>query len=149
MSIKYLPRTPRLPTSIEDGAGFVKALYNTLLETGAAVNAILDGLQAVGWAAPTLINSWEHYGGPYSQPGYLKDASGFVHLRGVVKSGAAAPIFYLPTGFRPEYYSSFAGMSTGDIACRIDVSSDGTVLWTGGGGNGFISIDGISFKAAT
>lgn len=147
MSIKYLPRTPRLPTSMEDGAGFIKALYNTILETGAAVNAILDSLQAARWAAPAMLNGWTNYGDPYAPGGYTLDASGFVRLRGVVKGGAGT-LFVLPAGYRPANHAITTGMSASYAACRVDVATDGSVT-AYGHNNALVSLDGITFKAAT
>lgn len=148
MSIKYLPRTPRLPTSIGDGAGFVKALYNTLLEISTAVNAILDSLQAAGWTVPILLNGWVNYGDSYAIAGYTLDASGFVHLKGAVKDGTAGVIFVLPAGYRPVNHTVATGMSASYAACRVDVATDGTVT-AYGYDNSFLSLDGITFKAAT
>lgn len=148
MSIKYLPRTPRLPTSMEDGGSFVKALYNILLETSTTVNAILDSLQAAGWVVPLLLNDWVNYGDPYATAGYTLDASGFVHLKGVVKDGVAGTVFVLPAGFRPARHTVATGMSASNAACRIDVATDGTVT-AFGYNNALVSIDGITFKAAT
>jgi hypothetical protein len=148
VSIKYLPRTPRLPNSIEDSGSFVKALYNILLETSTTVNAILDSFLAAGWTAPPLHNNWVNYGDPYAPAGYMLDASGFVHFKGAVKDGTAGMIFVLPAGYRPVHHAVMTGMSASYTACRVDVATDGTVT-AHGYNNAFVSLDGINFKAAT
>ncbi|KKK52619.1 hypothetical protein LCGC14_3103070, partial [marine sediment metagenome] len=53
------------------------------------------------WIAPTLLNSWVNYAATYDTTGYMKDGFGFVHLKGLVKSGVAGTIFTLPVGYRP------------------------------------------------
>lgn len=65
-----------------------------------------DGWHQVGDAGqPGFENGWRNYGQGYSPARYRLDASGFVHLDGVVANDAApvdATIFTLPAGFRPR-----------------------------------------------
>lgn len=63
------------------------------------------------WIAPTLLNSWVNYGNPYTPVGYMKDAMGFVHIKGFVKSGASgSAVFNLPAGYRPAVNGSIYGV---------------------------------------
>ena len=101
-----------------------------------------------GWTAPTLLNSWVDYGSGFNPSGYLKDALGFVHLRGLIKSGTAPTsiFFVLPVGYRPLYtnlYNVHAGGANG----RVDIDAAGNVYIQSynGGNNGYISLDGITF----
>ena len=101
------------------------------------------------WNAPTLTGGWSNYSG-FNPAGYIKDANGIVRLRGLVKDGAANPshIMTLPAGFRPPYTCIFTVHAGGPGEARLDVDPSGPVYinnYTGGGNNGFVSLDGITF----
>ena len=98
------------------------------------------------WNVPTFQNSWRNYGTPYNVAGYLKDATGFIHLHGMVQGGTAPIIFVLPVGYRPGGQSIFTTLANGAIA-RLDVLNDGEVQWVIGGTNAWVSLDGITFLA--
>lgn len=100
-----------------------------------------------GWTAPTLTNSWVHYGAPFSTPGYRIDALGYVHLRGLLKSGTVnLAMFTLPAGYRPESQLIFSTICNNAVS-RIDVTTAGVVIQSGGSSNAFQSLDDIIFKA--
>lgn len=107
---------------------------------------------------PSLSNSWVEYGkdtyNSWEGVGYLKDKHGFVHLKGLVKSGssASAVMFTLPTGYRPSYDVYHIGMSYATItdanyATIIKVGSNGEVSAYYGGSTTYTSISGVSFYA--
>ena len=107
---------------------------------------------------PSLSNSWVEYGkdtyNTWLGVGYLKDKHGFVHLKGLVKSGssASAVMFTLPTGYRPAYDVYHVGMSYSTIAATtyatiIKVGSNGEVSAYYGGSTTYTSISGVSFYA--
>lgn len=87
-----------------------------------------------GWTAPTLINSWANIGGAAAPAGYLKDALGFVHFRGVVHSGTSGTVaFVLPVGFRPGFqdqYPVLEGGPNGPAGLVIDASGNVSVFYT-------------------
>lgn len=96
------------------------------------------------WTNATLTNSWVTFGAPYLTPGYRKDASGVVHLRGVVKSGTSATsALTLPTGYRPAGKASFRTLAPVTDE-QIDVNTDGTVVISTSS-NAYAGLDGISF----
>jgi len=98
------------------------------------------------WIAPTFQNSWVNYGDIYGVAGYMKDSMGFVHLRGLVKSGTVQQcIFTLPAGYRPQYAEIHAVISNNTIG-RVDISTVGCVF-VNTGSNIYTSLDGITFKA--
>lgn len=106
---------------------------------------------AFAWiAGPAFQNAWVNYGGGQSPAGYGIDGLGFVHLRGLIKSGLVASgtiIFTLPAGYRPEYEEIFC-VSSNDGAetfGRVDVLPNGNVV-INKGGNAFLSLDSICFK---
>lgn len=99
------------------------------------------------WSAPTLLNSWANYGGAFHNAGYFKDSLGFVHLRGLVKSGTTGyPIFTLPAGYRPTAAHMFS-VHAGGAEARVEAVVDGNVYVAAysGGNNNYVSLDGITF----
>ena len=111
-----------------------------------------------GWKTPTLLNGWVNYGGASATAGYTKDASGVVHLKGVIKGGSTepiSPIMQLDVGYRPSEQLIFLVPSaniddaTGFAPCCIMIRQDGYVtIMMEGAGNAWLSLDGISFYGA-
>lgn len=56
------------------------------------------------WRTLSLVNSWTRYSLDFPDAQFLKGHDGFVHLRGLVKSGASGSVMgTLPVGYRPEW----------------------------------------------
>lgn len=93
------------------------------------------------------INSWVDFGGGYSSGAYFKDANGFVHLRGLMKSGTGIPTiaFNLPVGYRPAAALLF-GVVSNNLIGRIDIQANGDVI-AQVGSTVWMQLDGITFKA--
>lgn len=101
-----------------------------------------------GWIAPTFQNGWVNYDiATYEPAGYMKDSLGFVHLKGLVKSGTvgAVPVFTLPAGYRPSKQNLFPTVANENHG-TIYVRPDGVVQVTFGS-NAYVSLSGITFKA--
>lgn len=99
---------------------------------------------------PTLQNGWVNYGAAYESATYWKDKCNVVHLAGLIKSGtttAETVIFTLPTGYCPRISEKFFAVSLNAI-CVIDVYSSGAVAIKTGANAGWLSLSGISFRAA-
>lgn len=101
------------------------------------------------WTAMTLSNSWVDFGAGYQGAEYMKDRMGFVHLRGLVKNGSSggAAITTLPSGYRPSAIELHASASNA-LFCLIEVTAAGVVTCTAGGDTTWISLNGLTFKAA-
>ena len=97
------------------------------------------------WTVPTMSNNWVRYDETYSDVGYVKDSNGFVHLRGMIKSGTSGAIFQLPTGYRPIERVLHVSISNGALA-RVDVRTDGIVEAVQYN-NTWLSLEGITFRA--
>jgi len=104
-------------------------------------------LQQEGWQTPTFQNGWENYSTEYNSAAYFKDSLGVIHLRGLVKNGSGT-IFTLPQGYRPARRELFGVATNPNVMGRIDILSDGGVSMVAGN-NGWISLDGIIFKAGS
>ena len=97
--------------------------------------------------APTLTNLWVNGAAGNDPAGYYKDSCGVVHLVGLIKSGTmTAAAFTLPVGFRPSGQEVFS-VSSNDAFGDVYVTAAGAVIPTTGS-NLFISLSGITFKAA-
>ena len=97
-----------------------------------------------GWTTVGLSNGWVNYAGGWAPAAYMKDALGFVHLRGLIRSGTWSNAFVLPAGFRPGVNHLHCISTGGEGFGRIDVYPDGSVRPVNGN-NGWMSLDGISF----
>lgn len=100
---------------------------------------------------PTFAGTWGHFSTPtFQAAGYYKDRTGRVWLQGLVKStGADTTIFTLPAGYRLASQALFAAISdtTSVAARRVNVKANGDVTAdTPGPYNGWLSLDGISFR---
>lgn len=100
------------------------------------------------WTAVTYQNSWVDFGAPYGAGAFRKDAMGFVHLKGVIKSGTPTSVaFTLPSGYRPlstrAFLSSDGGTNLGDV----EIASTGTATIKGTGLGAACLLDGITFLA--
>jgi hypothetical protein len=102
------------------------------------------------YIAPTLLNGWENFGSSYITAGYIKDAHGYVYLRGFIKSGATAIntiLFNLPGGYRPGAQHLFPQVSKG-ATTAIQINVDGNVLLGASTTSAdWLSLSGIVFKA--
>ena len=121
------------------------------LENGYKLN-ISGGLVEIGqegWKAfKPFANGWQNYSNTYNLAGYFKDSMGIVHLRGLVKRGTIKKhIFTLPAGYRPQRRELHVACTWSNASGRVDILTNGQVLPVAGS-NKWISLDGITFRAA-
>jgi hypothetical protein len=106
------------------------------------INGTPVPLSSSAWRTPTLINSWVNLGGGYETAAYLKDPIGFVHLKGVIRSGTpGSAAFVLPAGYRPGATTDNAV----DASAVIQIGSAGSVVITSG--SAAVALSGITFLA--
>ena len=100
-----------------------------------------------GAGEPVFTNSWVNYDtSTYHAAGFCKDVLGFVHVRGLIKSGASTSIaFTLPVGYRPSKQMGFAALSPS--FAQVVVSASGTVILTGADVGTYSYLDVIHFYA--
>ncbi|MGD6956463.1 phage tail spike protein [Rossellomorea aquimaris] len=107
----------------------------------------IDGLKPEVHEYLSKLNGWVDYGAEYTPAAYTKNADGYVHLRGMLKSGTiGSALGRLPVGCRPYKKEIFTGVSSGNVATRIDIGVDGYIT-PQNGSNSWVSISSISFKA--
>lgn len=100
------------------------------------------------WIAPTLTNGWVNFGGTFAPAGYYKDKQGQVHLRGLIKSGTIPSVaFTLPAGYQPPLDGIFA-VASANLYGQLEVHSNGNVYIRSPSSNTWVSLAGISFRAA-
>ena len=91
---------------------------------------------------PAFQNGWVYAGAPYNTCAFRKDGFGFVHLKGVMKSGTIGSVaFTLPAGYRP----AATVLSPTTTTQYVSVDSSGNV--SGLFANTGTPIDGITFHA--
>ena len=144
MRLNETPALPMAPESAYDRA-LQRALTDILRPILRKINAL--DTSASGFTAPTLLNGWLDSGGVHNPAGYAVDGLGVVRLRGLIKAGAMQqPSFVLPVGARPafcEYQATVTANAFGSVV----IYPDGRVNpWDGS--NTWLSLDGITFKAA-
>ena len=94
----------------------------------------------------TFLNAWTNFGSGWANSSYSKDSSGYVRLRGMLKSGTVGTTaFNIPVGFRPAATASFSVLSNG-LFGRVDISSAGDVTPQPPCNNAYVSLDGIQFQ---
>lgn len=98
-----------------------------------------------GTNEPTFQTGWSNFGAGFEEAGFYKDPSGRVHLTGFVRAGAGL-IFTLPTGYRPKGREAFVVLDGLDSAGRVDVKTNGDVLYVSGNTT-YFQISGISYRA--
>lgn len=108
------------------------------------------------WRAPSFGTNWSNYASGYDTAGYRMEANGVVRLKGLVKNtstSATTTIFTLPAGFCPTASKMFVNVSSAATTSglsRIDITNTGTVTpvvhFSGTGGAGFLSLEGITFN---
>lgn len=93
---------------------------------------------------PAYEHGWKAYGSPYGSPRFWKDATGYVHLEGLLNSGSVGEsAFTLPEGDRPsseEIFTSWTG-----AASAISISASGSVV-VGSSSGGYASLTSIGFR---
>jgi len=103
---------------------------------------------ANGWSVLVYVGvAGSTHGGPRAVS-YIKDASGFVHLRGLIIGGtisgtATGTVFTLPVGYRPYFQGSW---EVSDSGTTITVVDNGDVR-VSSSTNAWAYLNGVSFLA--
>jgi len=102
------------------------------------------------WIDATLLNSWVRYSATFAPAQFMKDAAGWVHIRGLIKGGTVTNgtlLFNLPVGYRPLYYTIFHQLSN-NVSNRVDVRNDGNLAIASASVDvAWLSLDNIHFLA--
>lgn len=106
----------------------------------------IDRDTGMTWITPTLLNNYTRYSMATPPPGYYKDASGRVYLKGLLTGGATGAnvtLFLLPDGYRPTTQVNTVTLSSG-AAIQFTIYADGVVA-AYVTNSGLVSLDNISF----
>ena len=97
---------------------------------------------------PAFANSWANYGAGWGDAAFWKDPFGWVHLRGLIKTGTVpSAVFTLPPGFRPGVNELFAVVSNGTLG-RVDAQTDGQIVVQSPSSNVWLTLSGIHFRTS-
>jgi hypothetical protein len=137
----------------------LKTQFNDLVDASVIENQIEDLSSSLddyalktqeAFIAPTLLNSWVNFGSDYQEVGYMKDNFGFVHIRGMIKSGtsATANVFTLPVGYRPNLHILQVASHDGtpEQVAVVQILANGNINFIKGS-TSWTSFGNISFKA--
>lgn len=97
---------------------------------------------------PAYANSWVTFGSSYADPAFRMDSDGWVHLRGLAKSGTLdQTIFTLPSGYRPKRNLYVTGLANDAIA-YVQILSTGEVsVASPSGSNAYVTLSNVKFPA--
>ncbi|MDP3890869.1 hypothetical protein [Nocardioides sp.] len=104
----------------------------------------------------TFENGWHDYYLAYNPARFYKDPFGIVHLSGGMAGGTLhANAFTLPVGYRPVGVLLFPVLSTDSaggmgniVPASFFIYRTGAAYVQNGGDNAFVSLEGITFRAA-
>lgn len=101
---------------------------------------------------PYFLNGWKNFGDIFENVEIFKNKDGLVTLSGLITGDYSKIMFRLPEGWKPKNQLIFSVMSD-NITRRLDINSNGELFINNDGsigkisGNGWVSLDGISFYA--
>jgi phage minor structural protein len=98
----------------------------------------------------SMTNGWVVYGGSptYQYPCYWKDALGYVHLSGSMKSGSNGVFYTMPAGLRPGNKLGFVvpcGSGLNNTGYLTVDSAGNLNIQVPSGGNSWVALDGVSW----
>lgn len=101
------------------------------------------------WEPLAMSNGWTLYDNTHTTPAYTKTAGGVILVKGFIKrSGTPTDgeiIGTLPDGYRPQNGRiTFGNMTSGNASGRIDVDTNGQILYASGSATWF-SLDTVRF----
>lgn len=118
------------------------------------VEGRIDNMLPVQLANSQLSDGWQNYNDGFAPVSYYKDKEDVVKLTGLIKNGTGPDIlddenggFVLPAGYRPQYTMMFTVITGNNGFTRVDVRADGTIAIIGNYNSGYVSLDGIAFRA--
>ncbi len=100
------------------------------------------------WTTANLENGWACYNeSAYDCPSYTMTSAGIVVFRGLAKDGSST-IFSMPEGLRPiqVLMAASAGSGTPTMS-RINVHSNGSIIYASGGSNAWVSLNSVRYIA--
>lgn len=102
---------------------------------------------------------WSDYSSLYQEASYRKDSNGYVYLRGAISNSggnvAMSTALTFPAGYRPAKYETFSVTSTNGVGgmnstdSLVEIGPDGSLMSYDETDDRYVSLDGISFLAAT
>jgi hypothetical protein len=100
------------------------------------------------WIPFPFASGWANYGSDWTSCAYRKEGQGVVWLSGLANRTAGTTLIgTLPEGYRPLATKIFNAIGNGNAQGRVDIGADGTVTAVVGGAAGFISLNGVKFRA--
>lgn len=134
---------------IEVGSAGVDTIIGVNTYGTALIAPLVDaGVGTVGSVRPlTLLNSWANHGSGFAPVAAVRGPDGTVRINGTIAAGVTTGdtiIAVLPAGFRPANSVSFPVITSSGLG-HLLVDPSGNLAVISLPGNGFVSLDSISF----
>lgn len=101
-----------------------------------------------GGGAPAFYGSHVNYGSGHNTAAFYKDPQGFVHVKGLIKTGGAGVVWYMPAGYRPQYDTYILGLcSAGTVTYLVSAGTYSSLQVQAGGSTTWDSLDNICYEA--
>lgn len=134
-------------TNTMDGYKY-RAIFTNRIGSVTSAEARLT-VNYLAWENLTLQNGWTTYDSVYSAPSYIKTSDGVVVLKGLIKnsntSAEGKVIATLPVSYRPSATLVFPSSAYLNSYARIDVNSNGEIIYISGGSETWLSLENIRF----
>lgn len=145
------PIVPFIGSYAANEKAMLQELTDSVQQNATAVSVLMNkkaDKDAPGWITPTLLNGWAAFSSLYYEPQYYKDSFGYVHIRGLMKSGAGGvAAFILPMGYRPKkwvYLGALFKVGSTISTASIDVRDSGIVYIPSAAANAdWLQLDGV------
>src|SRR5262245_59274830 len=158
--------SPKVKNNAMTGADVNEGTLGTVPSATNATNATnantLDNIDSTGFVRPgsaepwhevgapgepAFRNSWVNSGSGVTTAAFYKDPLDVVHLKGIVDSGSGI-IFTLPPGYRPSVTGCWSTWRNGGNA-YVCFFANGNIAQSGGPTQGFMLLDGLTFRVGS
>lgn len=110
-----------------------------------STNVVNLPYQGLVFSGESFQNGWGNFGSGYFNVAHAVDSFDIVHLRGLMSGGTLGAVaFNLPSGYRPASASLHVVYTAGGVG-YVNIETNGNVT-PFLGGNGWVTLDGITFS---
>ena len=140
-------------SSLQPGSVYYCRAQTTNSSGTGGWSASIQTSTASTWTPIAFQNNWYNYQNSFAPASYTKTSAGVVMLKGLVQNAASltsgnARIGILPVGYRPSERLIFQTTTNPNVASRVDIDTDGSILLVVGD-TGWVALDQINFMPSS